>query len=47
MKDPREIESTKLMLPVRLISLALQDENGNEVIQAQGDEINTIAIKDF
>jgi len=45
MKDPRDIERTRLMLPVRLISLSLLDGNGNEVIQAQGTEVDTIAIK--
>ena len=43
MKDPREIERTRLMLPVRLISLSLLDGNGNEVIQAQGTEQDTPA----
>lgn len=45
MKDPREIERTRLMLPVRLITLSLLDGNGNEVIQAQGTEQNTPALK--
>lgn len=45
MKDPRDIERTRLMLPVRLISLALLDGNGSEVIQAQGTELDTPAIK--
>ena len=45
MKDPRDIERTRLMLPVRLISLALLDGSGNEVIQAQGTELDTPAIK--
>lgn len=45
MKDPREIERTRLMLPVRLITLSLLDGNGNEVIQAQGTEQDTPAIK--
>lgn len=44
MKDPREIQRTRLMLPVRLISLSLLDGNGNEVIQAQGTELDTPAI---
>lgn len=44
MKDPRDIERTRLMLPVRLISLSLLDGNGNEVIQAQGSEQDTPAI---
>lgn len=45
MKDPRDIERTRLMLPVRLISLSLLDGNGNEVIQAQGTEQDTVAVK--
>jgi len=45
MKDPRDIERTRLMLPVRLIALSLLDGNGNEVIQAQGTEVDTPAIK--
>lgn len=45
MKDPRDIERTRLMLPVRLISLALLDGSGNEVIQSQGTELDTPAIK--
>lgn len=45
MKDPRDIKRTRLMLPVRLISLSLLDGSGNEVIQAQGTEQDTPAIK--
>jgi hypothetical protein len=45
MKDPRDIEIKRLMLPVRLISLALFDGNGNQVIQGQGTEQATTAIE--
>lgn len=45
MKDPRDIERNRLMLPVRLIAMSLLDGNGDEVIRAQGTEQDTTAIK--
>lgn len=45
MKRPIHVKRTKHMLPVRLLSISLQDSKGNRVLEAVGTEQDTVSLE--